>query len=55
MKTKKKVEKKLSIRVTENEFKLVNELRTKYSVNISEEVRNHLLFILSKKQLKHGK
>jgi hypothetical protein len=55
MKIKTNLKKKLSIRVTEEDFNLISILRNKYSVNISKETRNHLLFILSKKQLKHGK
>jgi len=57
------MEKKLSIRVTDNDFKLINDLRQKHNLNISKLVREMLLSIhakenitkINKKQKQHGK
>jgi hypothetical protein len=42
------MKKKLSIRVTDNDFKLINDLRTKHQINVSKLIREILLSIHTK-------
>jgi hypothetical protein len=42
------MKKKLSIRVTDNDFKLINELRSKHQINVSKLIRDILLSIHTK-------
>lgn len=42
------MKKKLSIRVTDNDFKLINDLRIKHQINVSKLIREILLSIHTK-------
>ena len=42
------MKKKLSIRLTDNDFKLINDLRTKHQINVSKLIREILLSIHTK-------
>ena len=42
------MKKKLSIRVTDNDFKLINDLRSKHEINVSKLIRDILLSIHTK-------
>jgi hypothetical protein len=42
------MKKKLSIRVTSDEFKLINDLRSKHQINVSKLIRDILLSIHTK-------
>jgi hypothetical protein len=42
------MKKKLSIRVTDNDFKLINDLRSKHQINVSKLIRDILLSIHTK-------
>jgi hypothetical protein len=42
------MKKKLYIRVTDNDFKLINDLRSKHQINVSKLIRDILLSIHTK-------